>query len=147
MKTRVLLSGPMRRPWLSLPSLVVSVKAVLASTLFNLYFDVAIRIALKDGQLQVIGVKVAYLHDAKLVGNCRKLHLEIVVSNLKYAHDMALIAELWDDLKGMLDAVSVHCRDLGLTISCRKTTTQAVPPSDLYQRPESTNLFLNDVLV
>ena len=48
---------------------------------------------------------MAHRHDAKLVGNHRKLHLETVVS------DLALVAESWDDCKAMLDAVAVRCRD------------------------------------
>ena len=79
----------------------------MAPTRFNLYFDAAIRMALEDGQLQDRSARVAYLHDAKLVNNRRKLQLETVVSDLDYADDMALVAESWDDLKAMLDAVSV----------------------------------------
>ena len=48
---------------------------------------------------------------------------------------MALVTESWDDLKSTLDDVSIRCRDLRLTISCSKTKTLAVLPSDLYQKP------------
>ena len=41
---------------------------VLAPTLFNLYFDAVIRMALDDHHSQGRGVRVVYLHDAKLVG-------------------------------------------------------------------------------
>ena len=47
----------------------------------------------------------------------------------------------WDDLKSMLDDVSMWCRELGLTISCSKTKPLAVLPSDLYPKPVPTNLF------
>ena len=84
----------------------------------------------------------------KLVGNCRKLQHEAIISDLEYADDMALVAESWDDLKSMLDDVSLHCRDLGLTISCSKTKTLAVLPSDLYPElypePVPINLFHDD---
>ena len=57
---------------------------------------------MEDGQLQGGGVRVAHLHGAQLVGNCRKLHLETMISDLEYADDMVLVAESWDDLKAML---------------------------------------------
>ena len=115
---------------------------VLAPTLFNLYFDVTICMTLENYQPKVRGVKVAYLDGAKWVGNRRK-H-EAIISDLEYADDMALVAESWDDLKAMLDDVSIRCRDLGLTISCSKTKTLAVLPSDLYPKPVPINLFPDD---
>ena len=42
---------------------------VLAPTLFNFYFDVAIRMALEEHRQQGSGIRVAYLLDADLVGN------------------------------------------------------------------------------
>ena len=74
---------------------------VLAATL-NLFFNVDICLTLGDGQQQGRGVRVAYLHDGKLVGNHRKLHLEPVVSDLEYAEDRALVDESLDDFKAML---------------------------------------------
>ena len=104
---------------------------VLAPTLCNLYFDVAIRMALENGQPKGRGVRVAYLHGVKLVGNRRKLQHEAIISDLEYTDDMTLVADSWDDLKSMLDDVSMWCRELGLTISCSKTKTLAELPSDL----------------
>ena len=86
--------------------------------------------ALEDHQMQGIGVGMAYLHDnlvkahcyglhdAKLMGNRKKLQLETIITELEYANDMALVA--CDDLKAMLDTVSVAdcCKGLGLSISC-----------------------------
>ena len=66
---------------------------------------------------------MAYLHDTKLVDNWRKLQHEVIISDLEYADDVVPVAESWDDLKSMLDNVPIHCRDLGLTISCSKTKT------------------------
>ena len=68
---------------------------------------------------------MAYRLDAKLAGNHRK-----------NGDNMALVAESWDDLKATLDPLPEHCRDLALTISYRKTKTQAGLPLDLCQRPE-----------
>ena len=67
-----------------------------------------------------------------------------IISDLEYADDMALVAESWDDLKSMLDDVSMWCRELGLTISCSKTKPLAVLPSDLYPEPVLINLFPDD---
>ena len=117
---------------------------VLAPTLFNLYFDVAIRMALENDQPKDSNVRVAYIHSAKLVGNRRKLQHEAIISDLEYTDDMTLVAESWDDLKSMLDDVSIRCRDLGLTISCSKTKPLAVLPSDVYPKPMLINLFPDD---
>ena len=39
------------------------------------------------------GVLIAFLHNAKLVGNHRKLQLKTLVTDLKYADDIALLAD------------------------------------------------------
>ena len=89
------------------------------------------------------GIGVAYLHDAKLVGNRRKLQLETLVTDLEYADDMALLVDSWDDLEAMLTSLSTHCRNLGLSISCAKTKTMAVLPSDTdtCTQPAPIHLF------
>ena len=103
---------------------------VLAPTLFNLYFDVAIHMALDMHRQEERGIKVAYLHDADLVGNRKILKLESLVTDLEYADDMALLADNWSDLTTMLDSLSSCCKKLGLTISCKKTKSLAVLPSE-----------------
>ena len=87
---------------------------------------------------------MAYLHGAKLVGNHRKLRHKAIISVLEYTDDMALVAELQDHLKSMLYDMSIRCRNLGLIISCSKTKTLAVLPSDLYPKPVPINLFHDD---
>ena len=72
----------------------VSSGCVLAPTLFNLYFDVAMHMALENGLLKDRGVRVAYLYGAKLVGNHRKLQPEAISSHLEYADGMALPMEM-----------------------------------------------------
>ena len=108
---------------------------MLAPTLFDLYFDVATRMAMDDHQMQGRGVSMAYLHDAKLVGNRKKLQLETVITNLEYADDMALVADSWDHLRAMLNTVAECCRSLGLSISCKMKKTMAILP-DLFSTPE-----------
>ena len=61
---------------------VVHQGCVLAHTYFYLYFDVEIHMAMENGQPKGIGVRVAYLYGAKLVGNCRKLQHEAIISEM-----------------------------------------------------------------
>ena len=54
-------------------------------TLFNLYFDVAIRLALSEHE----GIReLSYLHNIH-----KTLHEESIVSDLEYADDMALLSD------------------------------------------------------
>ena len=64
------------------------------------------------------GAGIAYPHNVKLVGNCRKLQLETLVTTLEYADDMALLPDSWNDLEAMLTTLSTHCSAIGLSISC-----------------------------
>ena len=63
---------------------------VLAPTLFNLYSDAVIHMSLDSRQVQNKGVGIAYLHNAKLVGNRRKLQLETLVTDLETKHTQHL---------------------------------------------------------
>ena len=130
MKTLLLLLGHTENSQTSSLSPVAFVRAVLAPTLFNFYFDVAIRMPLEEHRQQGRGIRVAYLHDADLVGNRRIPKLETLVTDLKYADDMALLANNRSDLTAMLDSLSTCCKKLGLTISCMKTKSLAVLPPD-----------------
>ena len=78
----------------------------VAPTLFNLYFDVAIHLLLEMASRRA-DIRVANLHGAKFVGNHRKLQHEAIISDLKCTDDMALVADSWDDLKSMLDDMSI----------------------------------------
>ena len=81
---------------------------------------------LEDYRLHGRGVRVIYIHNANLIGNRWKLHLEFIITDLKYADNMALVADAWYDLKVMLDSSAAHCKDLGLYIGCKKTKNLAV---------------------
>ena len=116
---------------------------VLAPTLFNLYFDAVVHMSLDSHQVQNKCVGVAYLHNAKLVGNRRKLQLETLVTDLEYADDMALLADSWNDLEAMLTTLSIHCSAFGLSISCSKTKTMAVLPASHCAPPVPIRLFPN----
>ena len=113
---------------------------VLALTLFNFYFDTAIHIALDVQRQEKRGIKVAYLLDADLVGNRRNLKFETLVTDLEYADDMVLLADNWADLTTMLDSFATTCKNLGLTISCKKTKTLAVLINPGAQSPAPVHL-------
>ena len=115
---------------------------VLAPTLFNLYFDVAICMASDEHQLEEKGVKEACPHNASLVGNRGILKPEILVIYVEYADDMALLADNWSYLTTTLDTLFTSQKKLGLTISCKKTNSLAVllPESPDVQCPAPTHL-------
>ena len=83
---------------------------LVAPILFNLNFDVAIRMALVETK--------------------RALNLEMLVTDLEYTDDMVLLASNWSDLTTMLNSPSAYCKTLDLTISCKKTISLAVLPLD-----------------
>ena len=94
--------------------------------------------------MQNKGVGIAYLHNAKLVGNCRKLQLETLVTDIRYADDMALLAASWIDLEAMLTILSTHCSAFGLSVSCSKTKTMEVLLTSYCAQPVPIHLFPND---
>ena len=65
---------------------------VLAPTLFNYNFDIAIHMVLEEHCQQGSGIRVAYLLDADLVENRRVPKLETLVIDLEYTDNMALLA-------------------------------------------------------
>ena len=81
---------------------------VLVPTLFNLYFDVAIHLALSEHEGK--GVKFVCLHNADLVGNRRILRELSIVSDLEYADDLALLSDNWEDLTAMLTSLAYHAK-------------------------------------
>ena len=84
------------------------------------------------------------IHNAKLVGNRRKLQLETLVTDLEYADDMVLLADSWNDLYRGHARHFVHpllC--FGLLISCSKTKNMAVLPASHCAPPITFLLFFN----
>ena len=107
---------------------------VLAPTLFNLFFDTVVWLAMSDHHPGA-GLSLSYLLDANLVGNRKKLTSEISVSDLEYADDMALISDSYDGLTTLLESLDSKCRHMGLTIKCKKTKLLAVLPDADAQPP------------
>ena len=99
---------------------------MLAPTLFNFNFDIAIHMALEEHCQQGSGIRVAYLLDADLVENRRVPKLETLVIDREYTDDMALLANNWSDLTTMLDSPSTCCKKLGFTMICKKTKQQRI---------------------
>ena len=77
------------------------------------------------------GIKVACLHNADLVGDQKTLKLKTLVTDLEYGDDMALLADNWSDFTSMLDTLTTCCKQLGLTINCKKTMSLAVAPPEV----------------
>ena len=106
---------------------------VLAPTLFNLFFNAIISMAL--ARHPDCGLKVMYNQDTELVGNRRKLSRELHLQDLEYADDMALVSDSMDLLEELLQAMEVSCSEMGLTISSKKTKILAVHPADRPSQP------------
>ena len=109
---------------------------VLAPTLFNLFFDAVIHMAIDDHLEEGRGVRIVFNPDAKLVGDRRKMTLETLVTDLEYADDMVPLSNSWSDLEVMIKSLHQQCTAMGLTISCRKTKTLAVLPSSSCPQPQ-----------
>lgn len=75
---------------------------VLAPTLFNLYLDAVLCLAIEDFNRQGKGVQVAYHLNASLIGNRKKMTDEINITDFEYADDMTLVSSSWDNLIAML---------------------------------------------
>lgn len=75
---------------------------VLAPSLFSLYFDAVIHRAIFEHEQLCRGVKMTYLPVTELVGNRKKMHSGVVISDLDYADDLVLVSSSWDDMKCML---------------------------------------------
>ena len=110
---------------------------VLAPTLFNLFFDAVIHMAIDDHLEEGRGVRIVFNPDAKLVGDSRKMTLETLVTDLEYADDMVLLSNSWSDPEVMIKSLHQQCTAMGLTISCRKTKTLPVLPSSSCPQPQS----------
>ena len=114
---------------------------VLAPTLFNLFFDAVIAMALT--QYSGCGLKLLFNQEAKLVGSRRKMVEELVLHDLEYADDMVLVSVSMDALEELLHAMEASCCEMGLTISTRKTKILAIrpavnpsqPPREVLLRP------------
>ena len=80
---------------------------VLAPTLFNLFFDAVISMALE--RHTGYGVKVLYNQEAELVESRKKMSSELILQDLEYADDMALISDSMDLLEELMQAMEVSC--------------------------------------
>ena len=109
---------------------------MLAPTLFNMFFDAVIRMAIDNHLEEGRGVRVVFHPDAKLIGDRKKMTLETLVSDLEYADDMALMSNSWSDLEVIIKYLHQHCTAMGLTINCKKTKTLAVLPSSSCPQPQ-----------
>ena len=100
---------------------------ILAPTLFNLFFDAVIDMAVSKHPGH--GVKMWFNTDAMLVGSRKKMKECVMIQDLEYADDMCLISDNMDELEMMLQDMNESCSEMGLTISTKKSKIMAVLPS------------------
>ena len=97
-------------------------KVVLASTLFGIFFSVLLKHAFRTTNA---GIFLLSRTDGKLF-NLARLRSKTKVSQvllieLLFADDAALVAQSDDDLQNLLNGFSNACDDFGLTISLQKS--------------------------
>ena len=96
---------------------------VLATELFNLYLDTAVRVLLPV--LRCLGVKISYKIDGQLSECKNPTHSELVWI-LMYADDICLIANNPDNLRQAITAMDAAFLTYGLTVSTQKTKVLVV---------------------
>ena len=97
---------------------------ILAPTLFNLFFDAVIDMAVSKHPGH--GAKMWFNTDAVLVGSRKKMKECVMIQDLEYADDMCLISDNMDELEMMLQDMNESCSEMGLTISTKKSKIMAV---------------------
>ena len=100
---------------------------IFSPTLFNLFFDAVIDMALSKHPGR--GVKMWLNTDAVLVASRKKMKECVMIQYLQYTDDTCLISDNMDELEMMLQDMNESCSEMGLTISTKKTKTMAVLPS------------------
>ena len=113
---------------------------VLAPTLFNLFFDAVICMAMQKHPEH--GLTVLYHPEAELVGSRKRMNCQTVISDLEYADDICLISDSMDKLEEMLVELDESCNEMGLTITTRKTKIMAV--EEQQQAPRQVQLRVAD---
>lgn len=110
---------------------------VLAPTLFTIVFSVMLLDAFKDTER---GIYIQFHTDGNLF-NLRRLQaktkvLEMLIRELLYADDCALIAHTQEDIQHMTDCFAKATKRFGLTISLKKTEVLYQPaPGKAYKDP------------
>ena len=112
---------------------------VLAPTLFGIFFSIMLKHAFKAA---TEGIYMYTRSDGSLFNITRlkaktRVH-QILVRDLLFADDAAVVAHSEQDLQGQMDKISTACKEFGLTISIKKTEV-------MVQGTESTpEIKLND---
>ena len=91
---------------------------VLAPVLFNLFFDTVIAVAQLAHPSS--GVRMLFNLDGPLVGGRKKMRREVIIRDLEYADDMALVSNSMDTLEEILRTLDASCLGMGLTISSER---------------------------
>ena len=75
------------------------------------------------------GIRMLYNLDDVLVGSRRKMRGSVLIQDLEYADDMALVSDSMGTLEDVLRSLDSACSGVGLSISSKKTKILAVLPS------------------
>ena len=100
---------------------------VLAPTLFNLFLDTVICMALRKHPAN--GLTVLFNPEADLVGCRKQMQHRTQIPDLDYADNMCLVSDSMNKLEELLMDMDESCSEMGLTISARKTMIMAVLPT------------------
>ena len=111
---------------------------VLAPTLFNIFFDAVVTTTLTRHPQH--GLRMLYNLDDELVGSRRKMRGSVLIQDLEYADDMALVSDSMDTLEEVLSSLDSVCSGVGLSISSKKTKILAVLPSPHCPPPHPVSL-------
>ena len=116
---------------------------VLAPTLFNLFFDSVIASTL--AQYPHCGVRMLYHLGDELVGSRKIMKGSVLIQDLEYADDMALVSDSMDALEEVLRSLDAVCSGVGLSISSKKSKILAICPSiSLGAMPRAVQLSLEE---
>ena len=116
---------------------------VLAPTLFNLFFDSVIASTL--AQYPHCGVRMLYHLGDELVGSRKIMRGSVLIQDLEYADDMALVSDSMDALEEVLRSLDAVCSGVGLSISSKKFKILAICPSiSLGAPPRAVQLSLEE---
>ena len=88
---------------------------MLAPTLFNLFFDAVVSMALERHPEN--GLTIFFNTNAELVGNRKQMRKQFLIPDLEYVDDMCLLSNSMDELEEMLLDLDQSCNQMGLSPS------------------------------
>ena len=100
---------------------------VMAPALFNIFLGIVTKLSLQNHQKKVLPL-LYHLSEQKLVSGRKKYTNKLLLNNMAYANDMALLADSKSELEEILRSFHSTCSLMGLTISKAKAKMLAILP-------------------